>query len=179
MVTRPTVVVLSGPPCSGKSTTGVWLATTLPGIHLHVDAILTAIIPGSDRCLKDRRLAYDVAARAIEPVLDRGLSAILDCTYSRKEYRKQIVRSVPAGVPLIVIEFFVSVDVALLRFEIRKPHHAIDLTPAIVADKVRRYPYGYGTVTINSETSSDKLREQILESLGGELDREKWMDSGL
>ena len=97
------VVVLAGPPCSGKSTAGAWLAAALPGIHLHVDAILTAIIPVSDRRLEDRRLAYEIAARATKPALDRGLSAVLDCTYSRKEYREQVVSNVPADVRLVGI----------------------------------------------------------------------------
>src|ERR1700722_1170711 len=109
MVSRPIVVVLAGPPCSGKSTAGAWLAATLPGIHLHVDRMLTGIRPASDRCLEDRRLAYEIAARAIRPVLDRGLTAVLDCTYSRKEYRQQVVANIPADVPLVVIEFRVSV----------------------------------------------------------------------
>jgi predicted kinase len=179
MVTGPTVVVLAGPPCSGKSKAGDWLASTLPGIHLHVDAILTAIIPGSDRCLQDRRLAYEVAARAIRPVLDRGLSAILDCTYGRKEYREQVIKSVPAEVPLVVIEFLVSVDVALARFENRRDHHAIDLTPAIVTDKVSAYPYGAGTATVNSEMTTDEIHGQILRSLDGILDRRKWVEGGV
>jgi predicted kinase len=178
MDSRPMVVVLAGPPCSGKSTAAAWLASTLPGIHLHVDAILTAMKPGSDRCLEDRRLAYDVAARAIKPVLGRGLSAVLDCTYSRKEYREQVVKSVPDDVPLVVIEFLVSVAAALERFENRQAHHAIDLTPAIVADKVGTYPYGAGTGVVDSESSEAELRARILKHLGGTLLRRGWVEGG-
>jgi len=178
MLSTPMVVVLAGPPCSGKSTAGVWLAKTLPGIHLHVDAILTAMKPGSDRCLEDRRLAYEVAARAIKPVLDRGLSAVLDCTYSRKEYRQQVVDHVPDDVPLVVIEFLVSLDVALARFENRQAHHAVDLTRGIVADKARTYPYGSGTVMVDSESSDDEIRARILKCLGGSLLRRGWVEGG-
>ena len=178
MVSTPIVVVLAGPPCSGKSTAGAWLASMLPGIHLHVDAILTAIKPRSDRCLEDRRLAYELAARAIKPVLDRGLSAILDCTYSRKEYRQQVVDHVPYDVPLVVIEFLVSLDVALARFENRQAHHAVDLTRGIVADKARTYPYGSGTVMVDSESSDDEIRARILKCLGGSLLRRGWVEGG-
>ena len=179
MVSRPMVVVLAGPPCSGKSTAGAWLATTLPGIHLHVDGLLTAIRPASDRCLEDRRLAYEIAARAIMPVLGRGLTAVLDCTYSRKEYRQQVVANIPADAPLVVVEFRVSVDAALERFRNRPVHDAIDLTPSIVAAKVASYPYGCGTGIVDSETSSDGIREQILALLGGSLSRQKWIEGGL
>jgi predicted kinase len=179
MISGPMVVVLAGPPCSGKSTAGAWLATALPGIHLHVDAILTAILPHSNRCLQDRRLAYEITARAIQSVLDRGLSVVLDCTYSRKEYRRQVVNRVPAEVPLVVIEFLVTVDVALARFENRQAHHAIDLTPTIVTDKVSAYPYGAGTATVNSEMTTDEIRRQILRSLDGMLDRRKWVEGGV
>jgi len=180
MANRPIVVVLAGPPCSGKSTAAAWLAATLPGIHLQVDAVLTAILPGSDRCLEDRRLAYEIVARAIQPVLDRHQSVVLDCTYSRKEYRRQVVSHVPADVPLIVLEFHVSVETALQRFGNRKAHHAIDLTPAIVAEKVRTYPYGSGTSAIRSESSTTEIRAQIRHSLAsGTLDPEKWIGAGI
>jgi predicted kinase len=112
-------------------------------------------------------------------VLDRGLSAILDCTYSRKEYREQVVGSVPADVPLVVIEFLVSVDVALARFGNRQAHHAIDLTPAIITDKVSAYPYGAGAATVNSEMTPDEIHRQIHRSLDGILDRRKWVEGGV
>jgi predicted kinase len=180
MANRPIVVVLAGPPCSGKSTAAAWLAPTIPGIHLQADAVLTAILPRSDRCLQDRRLAYEIVARAIQPVLDRRQSVVLDCTYSRKEYRRQVVSYVPADVPLIVLEFHVSVEIALQRFGNRQAHHAIDLTPAIVAEKVRTYPYGFGTTAINSESSATEIRAQIHDSLTSRtLDPEAWIDAGL
>jgi predicted kinase len=179
MVNKPMVAVLAGPPCSGKSTAGAWMATVLPGTHLHVDALLTAILPGSNRCLEDRRLAYEIAARAIKPALDRGLSAVLDCTYSRREYRQRIVDYVPSDVRLVVIEFYIGVKVALERFKNRPAHDAIDLTPSIVADKVAGYPYGFATAIVNSETSSDEIHDQILQRLGGDLDRQKWIEGGV
>ncbi len=55
-----------------------------------------------------------------------------------------------------------SVDVALERFESRKAHHAIDLTPAIVAEKVAAYPFGFGTARVNSEIIRDEIRTLIL-----------------
>ena len=112
-------------------------------------------------------------------MLDRGLSVVLDCTYSRKEYREQVLNSVPAEVPLVVIEFLVTVDFALARFENRQAHHAIDLTPAIVTEKVSTYPYGAGTATVNSEMTTDEIHEQLLRSLDGILDRRKWIEGGV
>jgi len=176
---RPIVAVLAGPPCSGKSTAAAWLAAALSGVHVQVDAVLTTILPDSDRCLEDRRLAYEIAARAIKPIVDRGRSTVLDCTYSRKEYRRQMVSHVPADVPLVVLEFQVSVKVALDRFQNRRAHHAIDLTPAIVGEKVAAYPYGFGTATLNSERTSDEIHEQILQSLSGRFDPEKWVEGGV
>ena len=173
------VVAMAGPPCSGKSTAGAWLAATLSGIHLEVDAVLTAILPGSDRCLRDRRLAYEVVARGIKPVLDRGLPAVLDCTYSRKEYRRRVVSEISDDTSLVVVEFQVSVDVALARFQNRSAHHAIDLTPAIVAEKVAAYPYGSASATINSEAASEEVHKQMLRALNAPLDRGKWVERGV
>jgi hypothetical protein len=103
----------------------------------------------------------------------------LDCTYSRKQYREQFGNNVPHDVPLVVIEFQVSVDVALERFANRRAHHAIDLTPAIVADKVRTYPYGTGTAIVDSELGNDEIRARILKCLGGSLLRRDWVDGGV
>jgi hypothetical protein len=72
------------------------------------------------------------------------------------------------------------VEVALQRFENRQAHHAIDLTPTIVAEKVRTYPYGFGATAINSESSAKEIRAQIHHSLtSGTLDPETWIGAGL
>lgn len=175
---KPLVVVLAGPPCSGKSTAGAWLAAELDGIHVQVDSILTAILPNSDRKLDDRLLAYEIAALAIRPILARGRSVILDCTYSRREYRRQVLCNVTDEDTVIVIEFLVSSETALARFRNRRGHDATDLTTALVRDRVSTYPYGFGTAVVDGERSMEEIGKLILQSLSQGLDRQNWIDGG-
>jgi predicted kinase len=176
---RP-VIVLAGPPCRAKSTTAAWLAPVIGGIHLQVDSILAAIVPGSDFSLDQRLLAYAVAARAMRPILDRDLSPLLDCTYSRRAVRREVVDCLKGDDGLVVIEFAVSVAVAVQRFRARGRHGAVNLTSALVVDRVQSYPYGYATAIVGSEQSPEDIRTAVLRILGQDvqLDREKWVAAG-
>jgi predicted kinase len=179
---RPVQVVLAGPPCSGKSTIGAWLARNLHGIHLEVDALLTAILPGSNRCLEDRLLAYEIAAVSARTILRRGSMPILDCTYSRRETRQQLVDNVQPNIRLIVVEFLVNPDVAVTRFNHRPAHHATDMTPEIVRLRTESYPYGSGAVLVDSESNPEDIQAsviQAIESGGQDFDGHRWVRSGL
>jgi adenylate kinase family enzyme len=177
----PIVLVLAGPPLSGKSSVAVSLARLMPGIHLHVDAILSSILPDSDRCLRDRLLAYEICARAIKPVLDRSLAPILDCSYSRKEFRSHVVNNVQSNDTLVVIEFRISVETALERFSRRRNHGAIDLTRELVADRAKTYPYGHGTAVVDGEKPTDQLVPEISAIIdrAQTLDRRSWVSGGV
>ena len=178
---RLAVVVLAGPPCSGKSTAGVWLAGRLSGIHLELDSLLSLILPHSDRCLQDRLLAYDIAARAVRPILDRNLSAILDCTYSRRQVRRGLVDNLNSNDPLVVIEFCITPDAALRRFDQRRQHPATDLSAELAVQLVDAYPYGRASQTVNGEATPEEIQDQLAQILGRDqdLDREQWVEAGL
>jgi adenylate kinase family enzyme len=55
-MTENGVLVLSGPPCSGKSEVGKRLATN-SRLHIEIDSLFTLLLPGSDRNMADRMLA--------------------------------------------------------------------------------------------------------------------------
>jgi hypothetical protein len=145
-----------------------------------VDKVLSAIIPNSNRSLDDRLLAYEIVARAIRPVLDRGLSAIPDCTFSRKVVREQVLAHIRTEDHLVVIELRVSPQVALARYYQRGEHRAIDLTAEIVDAGARNYPYGSATATLSGEAEPDRLRDEVLNVInhGPDLDRNRWVYSG-
>lgn len=87
-MTAPGVLVLSGPPCSGKSSVGRLLAADPSSlgarrIHIEVDSIFSLLLSGSDRSKDDRMLAYDAAHLLARMLLTRGRTVVLECTYAR------------------------------------------------------------------------------------------------
>ena len=179
------LVVLAGPPCSGKTTLGAWLAKTLPAVHLEVDALLTQLLPGSDRRLEHRLFAYKVAVLGANTALGRGLTLILDGTYSRRQVRQQLLElleDVEHDFRLIVVEFSVSPEVAVSRFNQRAEHHAADLTPEIVRARAELYPYGSGTALVNSESSLEEVQASVINAIRSgsqDFDRDRWVRIGL
>jgi predicted kinase len=157
-----------------------WLAPAIGGIHLQLDAILPAIIPGSDFSLEQRLLAYSVMAHAMRPILDRGLSPVLDCTYSRKAVRREVVQCLNDEDRLVVVEFAVTIEVALQRFRGRRHHGATDLTSALVVDRVQSYPYGHGSATIDSQQPIEAIHGALLRLVEEDhgLDHRQWVEAG-
>jgi hypothetical protein len=157
------------------------IARKLPGVHVEVDGILSAILPNSDRCLQDRLLAYGISARAIKPILDRYRTAILDCTYSRRAFRSQVTNNIRTDDILVVIEFLVRPEVALARFRKRGEHAAIDSTEDLVLDRAKSYPYGCGSGAVNSEQPMESIQDQVVRVLKNApaLNRATWVEGGV
>ena len=131
------VVVLTGPPCSGKSSVGSLLRND-HRIPIEVDAVFDLLLPGSDRNRHDRLVAYDGAHALARAVADAGRTPILECTYARREQRASLA-SAFAGISLSVVEFVISADDAAERFRGRE--QATDLDEASVRERVENFPY--------------------------------------
>jgi len=93
------VLVLTGPPCAGKSAVGRTLASSPPSgtdgrrIYLEVDSLFSLLLPGSDRTRDDRMLGYDAAHLLARMLLDRGHMPVLECTYSRRQQRASLLQA--------------------------------------------------------------------------------------
>ena len=141
------VLVLTGPPCAGKSAIGRTLASSPPlgtnrrRIYLEVDSVFSLLLPGSDRTRDDRMLGYDAAHLLARMLLDRGHMPVLECTYSRRQQRASLLQAFAdtPDTPLWVVEVAVSPDDAVLRFQ-RRPQ-ATDLHERLVHERARTFPY--------------------------------------
>src|ERR1051325_847079 len=84
------LVILCGPPCTGKSAIGTDLESRFGFIHLEVDAIRQRILPDSDQNIEDRDTAYRAMHLMAELLLRQGATVVVDATYTREIHRKEI-----------------------------------------------------------------------------------------
>ena len=183
VMTANGVLVLSGPPCSGKSGVGKVLASQ-SRLHIEIDSLFSLLLPRSDRNSTDRMLAYDAAHLLARMLLKRELTPILECTYSRLQQRTSLLEAIadiPAA-PLWVVEFVVSPDDAVHRFRRSPSHRATDLNERTVRERAQTFPYSAQALALESETATpEDLAHQIttwLQHQPGPTQRDQWAAAG-
>nr|WP_186315846.1 AAA family ATPase [Catellatospora sichuanensis] len=179
------VLVLTGPPCAGKSSVGKVLAADWlrgRGVHLEVDALCSLLLPGSDRNRNDRMFAYHAAHALARMVLERGQTPLLECTYSRLEQRASLLKALAdvPGAPLWIVEFEVLPDDAVQRF--RRRRQATDLDEQLVRKRAEVFPYSAQALRlVSSAAAPEDLAHQITTWLGkqpGSIQRDLWAEAG-
>lgn len=186
-MTESGVLVLSGPPCSGKSSVGRLLATDSFSprrrrMHIEVDSLFSLLLPESDRGRDDRMLAYDAAHAVGRMVLERGVTTVLECTYARREQRLSLLTALAdkPQAPLWVVEFFISPDDAVRRF--RQRQQATDLDETSVRERAEAFPYfGQAHRLMSSTAAPDALAREIsgwLHQQPPSVQRDLWAEAG-
>lgn len=180
--------MLSGPPCSGKSSVGRLLASDLSSsrdrrAHIEVDSLFSLLFPDSDRNRDDRMLAYDAAHLLARMLLKSGRTVVLECTYARLEQRVSLVEAmsdVPEA-PLWVVEFFISPDDAVTRF--RQRDQPTDLDERLVRERAEAFPYSNQALSLRSSASAplDLAREvrEWLQHQPQPVQRDVWAKAGM
>ncbi|MBI4475301.1 MAG: ATP-binding protein [Acidobacteria bacterium] len=157
------LVIVCGPPCSGKSTIAAALASRLGFPHLEIDRIRARLLPGSDLREEDRDAGYRCIHLIAEEMIRAQVSVILDATYGREIHRKeigQIINSI--GVVTFLIQCKVPPDVALERFRQRPAGHpAVDLTEERVASLISEFVYSPEGIVIDTTRSIDDCIAEI------------------
>lgn len=127
-------------------------------------------------------LAYDAAHVLARTLVERGRTAILECTYARHEQRASLLKAMadlPAA-PLWVVEFYVSPDDAIERF--RRRDQATDLDEDLVRERAQNFPYSDQALRLVSSTATpDDLANQITTWLRHQpepVDRDLWASTG-
>ena len=185
--TEDGVLVLSGPPCSGKSEVGRVLASDWSRCarhHIEVDSIFYLLLPGSDRSMSDRMLAYDAAHVLARMLLGRGRTPILECTYSRRQQRTSLVKALAdlPGAPLWVVEFSLPPEDAVDRFRSSPTHQATDLNEQLVRERALTFPYSEQALQLGSASNApEQLARQIkswLRKQPASIERHGWAEAG-
>jgi predicted kinase len=183
-VTETGVLVLTGPPCAGKSSVARRLVadTTARAVPIEVDALFSLLLPGSDRNRKDRMLAYDAAHALAALVLERGRTPVLECTYARREQRAGLVAALAGApdAPLWAVEFLVSPDEAVQRF--RRRDQETDLDERLVRERVETFPYSDHGLRLDSAAAGpEELAARIdrwRRGRPGSVPRDGWVEAG-
>ena len=130
------LIVVCGPPCSGKTTLAAAIASRTGFPHLEMDRIRESLIPGSDSREEHRDLGYRCMHLMAEQLMQAGVNLILDATYGRDVHRRAIGEMINSiGVTTFLVQCRAPVEVAVERFRARPAGHpAVDLTE----ERVRR-----------------------------------------
>jgi predicted kinase len=143
------LIVVIGPPCSGKSTLAAELGAALGAMVLDIDQIRQIVVPNSKQTQEDRDIAYRCMHLIAEKLLKAGANrVVLAATYGRREPR-QWLRSVAerTSAEVCAIACKVSPETAVARFRSREPGHpAVDLTEDLVRRQATDYEYGLANV---------------------------------
>jgi predicted kinase len=146
------LVILCGPPCTGKTAIGTDLENRFGFIHLEVDAIRQRILPDSNQNIDDRNIAYRAMHLMAELLLRQGATVVVDATYNRNLHRKglaAILKTVETHTALIQCK--APLDVVLARFKSRPPGHAaLDLTEDVVRELWTNFAYSTDGLTIDT-----------------------------
>ena len=155
------LLIVAGPPCSGKSTLARLIETQFGIGRLQVDHVLSTLIPDSTRERSDRDVAYRAMHMLARELLGRGHAISLDATYGTRMHRQAIEALVAdLAVPLFLIECHVSPDTAAARFNARRDHPALDLTEERVRDLARRYQFSnLGLAMAEATAPADALAQ--------------------
>jgi predicted kinase len=179
------VLVLTGPPCSGKSSVGRLLSADRSQrrrTYIEIDSLSWLLVRDSDRNRRDRMLAYDAAHAVARVLLERGQTVVLECTYSRLEQRLSLARALSdiPGAPVWIVELFVSPQEAVARF--RRRDQATDLNEQLLSERVDAFPYFHQALRLaSSKAEPQDLSTEIetwLEDQPASIQTDAWVQAG-
>jgi predicted kinase len=181
----PWILVVAGPPCSGKSAVASWLREQTGAEHLEMDAMRQRILPEAAHTRADRQVAYRAMHRLAAVLVRQNACSILDATYRHRSDRRDLADELAAMLemrpePFFLAEFRVTPATALARHRRRGRDARLDLTDHRVAQLVTEHAYADCGLLLDSEKLSiESLGQRVLRALeeGQRMDIRRWVDA--
>lgn len=155
------LVILSGPPCSGKSALAGRLKVAYPAVSIHgMDEVRLKELPLSIHSKQDRVLAYGIMHREASDAFASGArTVVLDATYGPIGHRKDAAKIASDwNADLFVVECRVDPDEAVFRYRGRTGDHAgVDMNEARVRRLAMNYPYSGAGLILDTSAHSRAL----------------------
>ena len=178
---RPKIWAFSGLPASGKSTVAREMAKTIAAAHLRSDAIRhtlfkadapdpqTAVFDGGIYARIPKRRTYGKLLEQTQTALAHGRSVVVDATFNRPEYRREISRlAKDRHLRLTFIECRAPLDVIKSRLHHRERHPSLSQARLKALEAFRRGfdPLGRAGMTarivVDTTCSPDECVRRIL-----------------
>lgn len=158
------IVVVAGPPCSGKSTLAREISRKTGLIHLEMDTVRRRLLPDADHGKRNRDIAYRAMHLTAETVLRSGGAVIADATYGPARHRKEIEEICRrTAAKLYLVECSVSAEVAAARYAARAGSHpASDLDAERVRDLANAYPFFGAGLELDAAFATEERLERAL-----------------
>ncbi|MFB6229506.1 MAG: AAA family ATPase [Halobacteriales archaeon] len=86
------LVVVCGPPGTGKTTVAEWIAQHRDARLVRTDVVRGDVVDDPEYTEAERRRVYESVFRRIEAGLEDGSSVVADGTFDRREYRERVGR---------------------------------------------------------------------------------------
>jgi uncharacterized protein len=173
------IVILCGPPCTGKSTIGSELQHRLGFTHLEMDSVRQRVLPNSDQRLEHRDIGYRAMHLLAEHLLRTGQTVIVNATYNRELHRTElgtILKSLEC--PAVLVQCTAPLDLVISRFKSRPPGHAaLDLDEDLVRELWSKFAYSSDGVVINTSRDPEETFAAIQTHIvrGENHSLERWM----
>jgi len=183
---RPKIWAFSGLPASGKSTVARAMARTIEAPHLRSDAIRqTLFLPQPSNPQSPafnagiygqipKRLTYGKLLDQAREILDGGQSVIVDATFSRPEYRRELKRLArDRHIRLTFVECQAPLNVIKSRLRRREKHPSLSQARLRDFDSFRRsfVPLGGAGLTAHIAVDTTCLPDECVRRILAEDQR--------
>ncbi|HYR87340.1 MAG TPA: ATP-binding protein [Terriglobia bacterium] len=147
------LVIVCGPPCTGKSTIADALERNDGLIHLEVDRVRERVLPDSDQRQEHRDIAYRSMHSTAEYLIRAGQGVIVNATYNRQLHRKELAAIQGQA---FLVQCKAPLDLVISRFRSRPPGHpAVDLTEEKVLELWTNYAYSSDGLMVDTSQSPE------------------------
>ncbi len=181
---KPLLVLLSGPPLSGKSEIGNMLVARENTPLIEMDSVREELYPEGSNTAEERLVSYRAMHMCARELFQAGVDKVILIATYQPVHARNAVRAMVERLSLqfLPIQFKVAPDIADQRFSQRPQEHAAkDLTAARVRELADVYPYWFRAPTIDTSTCT---RDEVLAGVIGyisntaslELFVSEWVD---